>query len=89
MFVSQSTSENISIYSHQKKGNRAFFEYLQTLGVPLSVVYQPAYIWMKKIIDNLSKTNLAKKKQLKYIFVEKKRKYVLVQCRSTMVSTMA
>ena len=72
MFVSQSTSENISIYSHQKKGNRAFFEYLQTLGVPLSVVYQPAYIWMKKIIENLNRTNLTKKQQLKYIFVEKK-----------------
>ncbi len=71
MFFSQSTSENISIYSHQKKGNRAFFEYLQTINVPLSVVYEPAYVWAKKIIENLNSANLVKKRRLKYIFVEK------------------
>ena len=73
IFFSKSISENISIYSHQKQGNRAFFDYLQELGIPLSIVYQPAYIWTKSFIQDLNKVNQLNKNQFqyKYIFIEK------------------
>ena len=73
IFFSTSHSENISIYSHQKEGNRAFFEYLQERKVSLSTVYQPAYVWVKRIFKNLNQINRVHPASFhyKYIFVEK------------------
>ena len=63
--------ENISALSHQKKGNKAFFEYLEEKKIKKEILYEPSYSWMKGIISETEEQT----RKLKYVFVEKEKSF--------------
>ena len=77
IFFSESAAESISPFSHQKKGNKAFFQYLKEKNISKEVLYEPAYIWVRKMPGMSEDTRYWEKpKKLKYVFLEKEKSFL-------------
>ena len=77
IFFSKSETENISAFSHQKEGNKAFFQYLEEKNISKEVLYEPAYIWVKEMLDISENTkHWQRSKKLKYVFLEKEKSFL-------------
>lgn len=64
-FFSINQNEKVHLYSHYKNGSRAFYDLSSELGIKISPVYDPIYIWMKPYTTKtLSETENIKKKKM-------------------------
>ena len=76
LYISQSVQEQSPLFSREKTGNRAFYEFLQERKQNIIPVYSPIFDWGKKILTELElNKEQTQKKNYVYIYNEKNSQY--------------